>query len=232
MDFSPKLLIVFRGGYERVPDTEFVCENIKEYIFKPLSNNNIKYDVVFSTYNNDSQKLLIYKKNLMPINIFFTQNGQIINFKETLKNVKSLSSYYNHVILLRFEAIYKISIFEWDFFNKNGVILPFKEDNEELFNKTGWYNDNIIIVSGIYFNKFCDIIYNAPYESFTPEHTLHNIVNIIHNSDKTIPVYCLISGYFQANNPNFVQDDKKLSPIYVLVHYPYHGKDKQLIGLY
>ena len=226
-----KILIIFRGGYSRVPDPEFVCKNIEQYIVLPLSKDKHIFDVVFSTYNENPQKLEIFNKHLNPIKTFFTQNGQIINFKETLNNIKPLYDEYDYILFLRFEAIYKIPINEWNFQNKEGLILPFKEHTEKLFNETGWYNDNIIIVSKSSFETFYHSIIQAGHNLFHPDNTLHNIVNIIRRNDNTIQVHCLVDGYFQSNVSYCPQIEGHMSPLYILVHYPYTGKDRHLFGL-
>jgi len=226
-----KILIIFRGGYSRVPDPEFVCKNIENYILLPLIKNNDTFDIVFSTYNENPQKLEFFNKHLNPIKTFFTQNGQIINFKETLNNINGLYGDYDYILFLRFEAIYKIPINEWNFQNKEGLILPFKEDTKELFDESGWYNDNIIIVSKSSFEMFYQGIIHADYSLFNPSNTLHNIVNIIRKNNNSIQVHCLVDGYFQANVSYCPQIEGHMSPLYILVHYPYIGKDKHLFGL-
>jgi len=228
---SKKILIVFRGGYTRVTNVEHVCKNINTYIIEPLRSENYIPDIIFSTYNENLRKLDIYTRYLSPKKILFTNkyDNQVPNFKETLNNMKSIYSEYSYIIFLRFEAIYKIPITKWNFYNKIGVILPFKEDSKEMFEKVQWYNDNIIIISNNYFQQCADIIIQAPTHLFTPGGgTLHNIPNILHRIDNTIPIHCLVDGFYQSNSITYDNYDEHVSPLYILVHYPYLGKDKYL----
>jgi hypothetical protein len=228
---SKKILIVFRGGYTRVPNVEHVCKNIIEYIIEPLRSDNYVPDVLFSTYKEDLPKLDIYKQYLSPIQITFTNSHirQITNFKETLHNIKSLYSQYSYIIFLRFEAIYKIPISKWNFYNKTGIFFPFKEDSKKLFEEKQWYNDNIIIISNNYFEQCANILIQAPTHVFTPGGiTLHNIPTILHQIDSTIPIHCLVEGFYQSNSITYDNYDEHVSPLYILVHYPYLGKDKDL----
>jgi len=226
---SKKILIVFRGGYTRVQNIEHVCKNIIEYIIDPLRLDNYVPDIIFSTYRDDLAKLDIYTKHLSPILTTFT-NGtirQITNFKETLNTIKSIYSQYSYIIFLRFEAIYKIPITKWDFYNKTGVLFPFKEDSKEIFEKYQWYNDNIIIISNNFYQQCADILISAPTHLFSPGGiTLHNIPTILHQTDATIPIHCLVEGFYQSNSITYDNYDEHVSPLYILVHYPYLGKDR------
>ena len=220
------VLIIFRGSYTRVQDPIFVCKNIQSKVLRALAEKDLKYDVFFSTYNDDFEKLTVYKKALSPKRIYFSQNGQVINFKETLEFIDPFVKSYKFIVFLRFEAIYKLPITEWNFFDKSGLILPFKEDTGALFDKTGWYNDSIIILSSDIFFNFKNSLFACAKEMFQPENTLHNLANIVLKYDKTIPVSCLFDGYFQSNHSHYPQSDDHLSPLYILVHYPYNGSDK------
>jgi hypothetical protein len=228
---DPKILIIFRGGYNRVSNVEFVAKNIKQYIIEPLKYSNLKFNVLFSTYNENSEKLEIYKKYLEPSKIFFTSNGQIINFKESLENIKTIYEEYSHIVFLRFEAIYKIPIRTWNFFNREGLILPFKEDTPAIFNRHGWYNDSIIILSTSFYLKIKEAVLTASNHLFQPATTLHNLANIVKLYDKSIPIEVLVDGFFQSNSPGFPQIDGHLSPFYILVHYPYYGSDRTIYGV-
>ena len=227
-----KVLIVFRGGYERVTDVEFICKNIQMYVQNPLLENNTNaMDIVFSTYNNDITKLHRFTEILQPKKTFFTHSGQITNFKETLNHIEPLTKDYDCIVFLRFEAIYKKPIVEWNCIEKDGLCLPFKEDTKELFAATGWHNDNIITVSTNHFANFCKGIHTAQGNLFMPPNTLHNLANMLKTSYPDIPIHCMVDGYYQSNSIQFTQSDEHLSPLYILTHYPYHGKDKQLYGL-
>jgi len=227
---SNKILLVFRGSYSRVKNIDHVCKNINTYIIEPLLLHNYLPDIVFSTYNDDLAKLDIYKKYLSPKQILFTNSyiHQLTNFKETLHTIKSIYSEYTYILFLRFEAIYKISISKWNFYNKIGVILPFKNNSKEHFEKTQWYDDNIIIFSNDYYEQCSNILINASTHIFIPEFTLHNIPTILHQTDTTIPIHCIVEGFFESNSITYDNYDEHVSPLYILVHYPYLGKDKDL----
>lgn len=229
--FYKNVLIVFRGGYSRVKAPNFVCQNVCKFIFNSLQSLGFSYDVFFSTYNDNPVHLKIYKKAFNPKKIFFTANGQINNFKETLVRIKPFVHKYKFVIFLRFEAIYKIPINKWNFFDKKGLILPFKEDTEALYKATGWYNDSIIICSTCFFSDLYFSVLNAAANMYQPENTLHNLANTLLHYNKDIPIHTLVEGFFQSNHWNFPQEDSHLSPLFILVHHPYKGSDKAFFGL-
>jgi len=208
-----KILIVFRAGYSRITDPETVINNIQKYILKPLSQH--KVTVIFSTYNEDSSKLNVYKEKLRPEHVYIHQknqdnNGQVINFKDqTLPLLENVD--HDYVFFLRFEMIYKLNVFDWGIFNKEGMFFPYKEDNEDLFTKHNWYSDTIIIVSKKYFDIFRKTIMSTPLDDFIPLYTLHNIANLV----KDVPVHCIIDGYY---NSNTLHQDNPLCILYNRPH--------------
>jgi len=193
------LLIIFRGGYNRIDDPETVTFNINKFIIEPLKRDN-KVTVLFSSYLEDEEKLEVFKQKLKPetvvLNDRVEHTGQIINFKQTLSVIESVYSNYDYVLFLRFEIIYKMSVLEWDIFTKRGLIVPYREESEETFNGTHWYSDTIIIISSEFYIPFSQSIISADLDYFTPHYTLHNIANIM---PQTIPVHVIIPGYYNSN---------------------------------
>lgn len=198
----------------------------------------LDHDIVFSTYNDSLSKLDEFTVHLRPSKTFFTpQVNQRVNFQATLRNVLPLiemndvnNTSYDYIIFLRFEAIYKLPLEEWNFRGKHGLIVPFKEDSEGLFKREGFYNDNIIIVSNSMIHQFADAILTGPPQMF-PSNNLHNIANIIKLKYPAMQVHCLVDGYFQSNTDYCTQVEGHLSPLYILTHYPYKGRDAALYGL-
>ena len=221
-----KVLLVFRGDYNLVTDPTFVCNNIQKYITEPMKENNIGVDIIFCTYKSNLDKLKIYELSLKPNKIYFTSNGQIINFKESLTLVKDMHCLYDYVIFLRFDAIYKTDINKWNIFNREGVTLPFKEDSEGLFNSHGFYSDIIIIIHKLSFLDVVNSVTHAGLDMF-PCNTLHAIGTIIKKQYSDIKINTILDGYYQSNT-QYPSDDIRLSPLHILVKHPYSGSDKHL----
>jgi len=216
-----KILIVFRGGYTRVSNPQSVCNNIKNYIINPLINKNHLVNTVFYTYNTDPNKLNIYKENLKPIKIAFTNDGQVVNFKELLTDLKSgIFLNYDMIVILRFELIYMLNIIEWNILNKEGIILPFKEDKIETYQKERLYSDTIIIISSNYFLKVVnailehEFIHNANKPGVLP--SLHELGILFHDKFPEIPFSCIVNGYYHSLSPALPVVLQ--NPIYIQVH--------------
>ena len=231
-----RYLIIFRGhhslkenrkgiAHSGIVDPKFVCNNIQRYILEPLkSNNNV--DIMFSTYNSNLENLKIFQSYLSPIKTFFTNNGQIINFKETLGLLSNIYDTYDHIIFLRFDIIYKKNILEWNFFDKEGIIYPFKEESlEESHSLTRYYGDAIIIVSKSWFLNVSECIIKCHISEFIPEGGFHNTPFLIQKSFPHIKIHTIVEGYYQSYT-GLELGNPRINPIFIQVRYNYYQSDK------
>lgn len=228
-----KILIVFRGACDRVSDINHVCKNVIKNIIKPLENmgndaeehststSKSNVDVLFFTYDDDLNKLKIYESYFNPKKIYFTQNGQIENFKEALTILENYYKSYDHILFLRFDIIYKMTIRELFCF-QSGITLSFKEDSIHFFNERNLYGDVIICISCSYFPKIITALLETKTEDYC---FLHSIGSTINKKFPDVPINTMVDGYYQSNT-SIPVDDQRLNPIYIQVRHPYHGKDR------
>jgi hypothetical protein len=219
-----KILLAFRGGYSKI-DPVLLSKNIQDKIYTQLKENKIEYSTVFYTYPTDIEKLNILKENLFPFEVNYTQDGQIINFKEAVKDISIRYSTYDYIIFLRFEIVYKIDIMKWNIFTKSGIVFPFKENCVTLFMSTNQYSDIIIAISKEYIKPFSLVMDQAHISEYTNTNTLHNLATIINRYDFDIPVLCMLEGFYQSNT-SLEGDDERLNPMFIMSHYKYKGCDK------
>jgi hypothetical protein len=225
-----RLLICFRGDTTRIKNVEGFTLNIFDKIIHPLEQNNIGYDILFSTYNNNKTVLDEMSKSLQPLDtLYYTKSGQINTFLELVNFLKTNSqntNIYDYIIILRFDIIYKIDIIKWDFFNKNGIICPFKEVSEQMFDIFKYYSDTIFIFSKEYVPKILRIVSSMVLSDFLHNgQTMHTLSNYLLHQN--IPLNTLCTGYYQSNtNLNF--GDKLCNPLYIMLHYKYEQPDKHL----
>lgn len=220
MDSNKKFLVAFRGAYDYVKNPTMVCENIIKNI---ITSSPHDVDVYFFTYDNDLDKLKIYDSYLKPKKIYFTKDGQIENFKESLQILENYYKTYDYVLFLRFDIIYKMPIL--NFCSKDGITVTYKEDGIEMFQRHGLYGDVIICISS---SRFSEISKSLLCESAMAEYlipTLHSICSIINRRFPDVPINTMIDGYYQSNT-SLPVDDKRLNPIYIQVKYQYNGKDR------
>jgi hypothetical protein len=188
----------------------------------------LDHDIVFSTYTDDIPKLEEFKKHLQPKACHLTPRlpSQNHNFKHTLPLLDYQN--YDYIVFLRFEAIYKIPLSEWEFQGKTGLILPFKEYSKEMFDREGFYNDNIIIVSTSVYQDFMNAVVKSEHYYCA---TLHNLATNVRNIAPHIQVHCLVEGYYQSNSDNHPFIEAIVCPLYILVHHKYFAKDAERFGL-
>ena len=219
-----KVLLVFRGGYSKI-DPALLSKNIHDKVFTPLTENKIEYSTLFYTYATDLEKLNALKEGLNASEVNYTQDGQIINFKEAIKDICKRHDTYDYTIFLRFEIVYKLDIMKWNIFTQSGVIFPFKENCFTLFTSTNQYSDIIIAVSKECIKPLSSVLDQADISEYTNTNTLHNLGTIINRHDYDIPVLCMLEGYYQSNT-SLDRDDDRLNPMFIMLHYRYNGRDK------
>ena len=218
------ILIVFRGGYNRVKQPHAVSNNINKYIIDPLRElNNV--DIIFCTYSYDIKKLQVYKDKLNPKAIHYVRDGQYNNFIDALNITKDIYDKYDYIIYLRFELIYKRNIIEWDILNKEGMIFPYKEDCESWYKKSKLYGDCIVIFSKNYYIDILNILLSNDSE-FRGEN-LHDIEYVVHKRSPNIPMYCILPNTYNSNTA-LKLNDPALSPLYIGTCWPYYGNDLDL----
>ena len=218
-----KVLLVFRGGYSKI-DPALLCKNIHDKVFTPLTENGIEYSTLFYTYPTELEKLNALKEGLRASEVNYTQEGQINNFKEAVKDICKRPT-YDYTIFLRFEIIYKLDIMKCNIFTQSGVIFPFKENCFTLFTSTNQYSDIIIAVSKEYIKPLLSVLDQADISEYTNTNTLHNLGTIINRHDYDIPVRCMLEGFYQSNT-SLEADDERLNPMFIMLHYRYNGLDK------
>lgn len=225
-----KVLLVFRGGYSKI-DPVLLCKNIHDKVFTPLTENGIEYSTLLYTYPTEVEKLNALKQGLNASEVNYTQEGQIINFKEAVKDITTRHSMYDFTIFLRFEIIYKLDIMKWNIFTQSGVIFPFKENCITLFTQTKQYSDIIIAVSKEYMKSFSSVLDQAHISEYTNTNTLHNLGTIINRYDYEIPVLVMLEGFYQSNT-SLEADDERLNPMFIMSHYIYNGRDRNEFSAY
>jgi hypothetical protein len=228
-----KVLIVLRGGCSRVNNPLVICKNIEVQILNPLRMKGYHVDCIFSTTSKGDPKLDVYSEYLKPLTTFYTSNGQIVNFKETLWNLRNIYSNYVQIVFLRFEIVYKINIDEMNIMKNTGLMLPFKEDGEELFRTHKYYGDCIIIICSLHFSNILDTFVEADFHTISTgfgHDILHRIVDVILSKFPETPICCILNGFFQSNT-NYPADNPKLNPLYILTHYPYCGDKQYLLDI-
>lgn len=219
-----KVLLVFRGGYSKI-DPILLSKNINDKVFKPLTENKIEYSTVLYTYPTDLEKLNSLKDTLNASEVNYTQDGQIINFKEAVKDITARYNTFDYIIFLRFEIVYKLDIMKWNIFTQSGVIFPFKENCFTLFTSTNQYSDIIICISKEYLNPLLSVLDQADMCEYTNTNTLHNLGTIINRHDYDIPVLYMLEGYYQSNT-SLEANDERLNPMFIMSHYRYNGRDR------
>jgi len=232
--YDPNKISLFRGTFNKVEDPTKICINILKYIIEPLHSNNIDTDIIFCTYQTNLDKLKIYETYLKPIKIIYTNNGQNINFKESLMFIKDIYDTYDYIIFLRFDVIYKMNIIDWNISNKDGLILPFKEDSEHVFKTKNYYGDVIIIIHKLSYLNFLNA-FNLAFNNHLNDYIvcgganiiLHNLVSIVQKYNPNTNINTIVDGYYQSNT-GVPENDIRLSPIYIQVKYTYYGSDKSL----
>jgi hypothetical protein len=220
-----KLLLVFRGDYKQVDNPDFVCENIKKQIIRPLEQQDSSADIIFCTYNHDMPKLDAYISALNPMGILYTNNGQVPNFKEALWFVSDVHNDYDYIIFLRFDIIYKKSIRYWNVFKKEGLIMTFKEDSEQFFIRNSLYGDVIIIISKQSYTPIMKSLIGTHDSHYVPLTCLHNIYTIVKYFHPEISIHTIVDGYYQSKT-SLPAGDVRLNPLYIQVKYEYHGADR------
>jgi hypothetical protein len=221
--YNKKFLVAFRGAYDYVKNPTMVCYNIIKNV---ITSTTYDVDVYFFTYDNDLDKLKIYDYYLKPKKIYFTEDGQIENFKESLQILENYYKNYDYVLFLRFDIIYKMPIL--NLCTKDGITFTYKEDTIEIFKTFGLYGDVIICISSSHFSEIRNALLceNAGVEYF-PHRTLHSLSSIINKRFPNVPTNTMIDGYYQSNTSMPV-GDQRLNPIYIQVRHPYHGIDRLL----
>lgn len=225
-----KILLVFRGGYTKI-DPTLLSKNIHDKVFNPLKENGIEYSTVFYTYPHDLDKLNTLREQLSPIQVQYTNEGQIINFKEAVRDISLRYSEYEYIVFLRFEIVYKIHILQWNIFGQSGVIFPFKENCFTLFNATNQYSDIIIGISKEYLQQFWTVLDTADSSEYTNTNTLHNLATIIQRHDYDLPIKCMFEGFYQSNT-SLERGDERLNPMFIMLHYRYCGSDIEEFNKY
>lgn len=220
-----KVLLVFRGGYSKI-DPVLLSKNIQDKVYTPLRENGIEYSTLFYTYPTDSEKLNTLKEYLVPSEVNYTEEGQIINFKEAVQDICKRHDSYDYTIFLRFEIVYKLDIMKWNIFTQAGVMFPFKENCFALFSSTNQYSDIIIAISKEYIKPLRSVLDQAHSTEYTNTNTLHNLGTIINRHDYDIPVLCMLEGYYQSNT-SLEADDERLNTMFIMLHYRYNGRDKK-----
>jgi hypothetical protein len=216
-------LIVFRGDYAQVRYPKAVCKNLHSYVLQYMKEKGIGIDVIFCTYPSDIDKLKVYENSFNPINIYYTESGQVLNFKESLRRAHDIYNKYDYIIFLRFDIVYKMNISEWDIFTKEGVILPYKE-RTNYYDTQSLYGDVIIVMSQYVFSEAAYALLSCNVNAF---HLLHNISSIIQSRSPHITIHTIVDGHYQSNT-GLKMHDTRLNPIYIQVRYAYAGADKHL----
>jgi hypothetical protein len=186
-----KVCIIFRGetirDYPKAINTFDNVENIKTYILDDLQDNEIEYEIVFVTYENEilskfQQFYGVKEENIMHCEYI----SQVDNFNEVNKYVQKNKNQYDRFIILRFDIIYKIKITKWNNFYNNGIIVP---NRDKTYDSTLFCNDLIFIIDNTYVD-----IFNGAVEHMTS--VKYNMNKCLHYP--SMPHY--IGRYLVTNN--------------------------------
>ncbi len=218
------ILIIFRGGYDRVKTPHSISNNIIKYIIEPLHSQGYNVETKFCTYDYDLNKLQVFKDKLHPSKIHCVRNGQYNNFKDALHITRDIYNKYDYIIFLRFEIIYKTNIIDWNIFNKEGMIFPYKEDCDTWYKRSILYGDCILIFSKQYYIHIINVLLLTDNSEFMG---LHNIEHIVHSKIPTIPMHCILSGQYNSNT-GLPKNDPALSPLYIGTCWQYNNNDLDL----
>jgi len=218
-----KVLLAFRGGFSRI-QPKYLCKNIRDKIFAPLEANGIDYTTVFFTNTYDASKCDALKEGLKPESIYMTQDGQLNNFNQAINTIVSTYTTYDYIVFLRFELIYKIDILRWNIFQE-GFVVPYKENCPLVFSVSNLYSDTIICISKDYVERVKTVYSNFFMKEHLHGESLHDFVTWLQLYDKSIPIHCMLDGFYQSNTGLEAGDDR-INPLYIMSHFKYLAYDR------
>lgn len=234
---GPRVAVLFRGyhAYDTMPPGRNGCThppasfdwrgpapNIERTVLAPLRARSQCVDIFLATYVSDPETQADLEATLRPRATIYNPHNQGLKQSDVLAGGLRLiidtvrapgALAYDEVYVLRFDAVYKMPVTDWNLGTGRGIWLPFEDDDNRLV------GDIVMVIRGAY--MLLKVWHTFDYMAKAGRADMHCFRE--YQGAMHIPMAFICTGHYCSNTVHNAPSSR--NPLYVLYGRAYHFDD-------